>query len=157
MGSTGLARFGQALAQELTASPCAGSWLGRIEARVKVAGVLLLIVASTFLHSLGALMAMLGVILALALSVRMHARSLARVWLGVPVFSLAIILPAATNLVTPGSVALTLWSFGHTVRIWRMDSAAEYHGNRRRDCGGGQVPAEVNRLRYPLLSADSDN
>lgn len=114
-----LARLGKALARELTASPCAGSWLGRIEARVKVAAVLLLIIASTFLHSLGALAAMFGAILALALSVRMPARSLARVWLGVPVFSLAIILPAATNLVTPGSSWCTVWSFGHAIRIWQ--------------------------------------
>ena len=111
-----LARLGEALGQELTSSPCAGSWLGRIEARVKVAGIGLLVFASTFVHSLGALAAMLGAILALALSIRMPARSLARVWLGVPVFSLAIVLPAATNLVTPGSAAFTLWSFGHAVK-----------------------------------------
>ena len=66
-------------------------------------GVFALIFGSTLLHSLWSLGALLAIAALLALSVRLPARRLARVWLGVPLFSLAIILPAATNLVTPGS------------------------------------------------------
>lgn len=114
-----LAHIGEALALELASPVCGKSWLARVEARMKVVGALLLIFACTFVHSLGALAAMLGVILVLALSIRMPLRSLARVWLGVPLFSLAIVLPAVTNLVTPGKGIFTLLSLGHTVRIWQ--------------------------------------
>ena len=120
-----LARLGEAFAQELSSAVCADSWLGRVEPRAKVLGVFLLVFGSTLLHTLWSLGALLAVVLLLALSIRLPARRLARVWLGVPLFSLAIILPAATNLVTPGAAVLTLWHFGHAVRIgpWILPEA----------------------------------
>jgi cobalt ECF transporter T component CbiQ len=120
-----LAGLGEALAQELSSAVCADSWLGRVEPRAKVLGVILLVFGSTLLHTLWSLGALLAVVLLLALSIRLPARRLARVWLGVPLFSLAIILPAATNLVTPGAAVLTLWHFGHAIRIgpWILPEA----------------------------------
>jgi cobalt ECF transporter T component CbiQ len=120
-----LAGLGESLAQELSSAVCADSWLGRVEPRAKVIGVILLVFGSTLLHTLWSLGALLAVVLLLALSIRLPARRLARVWLGVPLFSLAIILPAATNLVTPGAAVLTLWHFGHAIRIgpWILPEA----------------------------------
>jgi cobalt/nickel transport system permease protein len=112
-----LAGFGEALARELSSSPCTESWLGSIEPRAKIAGLFALVFASTFLQSIWSLAALFALILVLALSIRLPVRPLAHVWLGVPLFSLAIILPATTNLVTPGASALSLWHFGHAVRL----------------------------------------
>jgi len=112
-----LARLGEALARELSSPPCTESWLGGIEPRAKVGGVFLLVFASTFLHTPAALAALFAVIIVLALSIGLPPKRLARVWLGVPVFSLAIILPAVTNLVTPGETVLSLWHIGNAVTL----------------------------------------
>lgn len=113
----GLSSLGEALARELASPPCAESWLGRIEPRAKVGGLFLLVFASTFLHTSSALAALFAVIILLALSIGVQLKRLARVWLGVPLFSLAIILPAVTNLVTPGETVLTLWRIGNAVKL----------------------------------------
>ncbi len=112
-----LAALGEALAREMTSSPCADSWLGRIEPRAKILGIFTLVFASTLLHSLWSLGALLLLVMIVSLSIRLSGRKLGRVWLGVPLFSFAIILPAATNLVTPGTAILPLIHFGHTIAV----------------------------------------
>lgn len=82
--------------------------LQSIDARAKVLCILALIVTATLLHGIPALAALYTVCLALALLSRIPVRRLARVWFVVPLFSLAIMLPATLNLVTPGSSVLTL-------------------------------------------------
>ena len=112
-----LAALGEALAREMTSCPCANSWLGRVEPRAKILGIFILVFASTLLHSLWSLGGLLGLALVASVSIGLSAKRMARVWLGVPLFSLAIILPAATSLVTPGETVFTLLRFGHTITI----------------------------------------
>ncbi len=112
-----LAALGEALAREMTSSPCAGSWLGRIEPRAKILGIFTLVFASTLLHSLWSLGVLFFLAIVVSASIGLSGRRLARVWLGVPLFSLAIILPAATSLVTPGETIFTIVRFGHTIAV----------------------------------------
>lgn len=79
-----------------------------INVRAKVAGVLAVIVAATLLHSIALLGALYMLCIALALLSRVPMRRLARVWLVVPLFSAAIMLPATLSLVTPGSALIML-------------------------------------------------
>ena len=106
-----LASLAEVLAQELTA-PTRDSWLTRIEPRAKIVGVLTLVIGATLLHGLWPLAALFAVALVMAFSARITAKRLARMWIGVPLFSLAIILPAALNLITDGPAVLTIWRFG---------------------------------------------
>lgn len=119
-----LASLAEVIAREL-ATPADGSWLARIEPRAKVAGVLVLVVSATFLQKPWPLLALFAVALALAVSGRLSAGRLARVWLGVPLFSLATILPATLNLVTHGTAVLTLWHFspGSKLGPWALPDA----------------------------------
>lgn len=121
-----LARLAEALAQELAGTARAqSSWLGRLEPRAKIASVILLIVAVTLVRGLWVLAAMLAAVLLLSLASGISARRLARAWLGVPLFSLAIILPATLNLVTQGAAVLTLWRLGEGARFgpWALPPA----------------------------------
>ncbi|MCX6345194.1 MAG: cobalt ECF transporter T component CbiQ [Armatimonadetes bacterium] len=112
-----LAAIGEAMTKFLIDSPCVGSWLGAVEPRLKVAGVFLLVIACTLLHSLWSLGAMFAMAVTLALSIGLPVKRLLGVWLGAPLFSLAIIIPAATNLVTPGDAVLRIWDFGGSVHL----------------------------------------
>lgn len=82
--------------------------LQRIDARAKVVVAFALIVTATLIHGVVALSALYALCLTLALLSRIPVRRLARVWLVVPLFSVAIMLPATLSLVTPGSPVLTL-------------------------------------------------
>lgn len=113
-----LASFGEALAREVSAPPCLDSWLGRIEPRAKIIAIFLLVFTATLIHSLSTLTILLAVILLLTVSIKLPVRSLGRIWIGVPVFSLAIILPATTNFITPGHSMLDLFSLARETRIW---------------------------------------
>lgn len=113
-----LARLGEALARELAGAQAPpASPLTRIEPRAKVLGFLLLIFGATFVHGLVPLAVLLGGVVAVSVASRVGARRLLRVWLGVPLFSLAIILPATLNLVTPGEPMWTLWRLAPGLRL----------------------------------------
>ncbi|MHB1461915.1 MAG: cobalt ECF transporter T component CbiQ [Armatimonadota bacterium] len=113
----GLSSLVEVIARELTKPVCAASWLGNIEPRAKLVGIFGLIIVSTFIHSPGTLAVMMAMVLITTLSIRLPAASLGRVWAGVPLFSLALILPAVTNLVTPGNDVLILVQFKHALHI----------------------------------------
>ena len=119
-----LARLAEALAQELTAETH-DSWLARIEPRAKTVGILILIVGATLLHGLWPVAVLFGMAVMMAVSAGLPARRLARVWLAVPLFSLAIILPATLNIVTDGPAVLTLWRFepGSRLGPWALPEA----------------------------------
>jgi len=108
-----LASLGETMAREM-AGPQArpDSCLGRVDAHSKVAGAIVLIVAATFVHRLPVLAMMLMGAVVLVLANGVGARRLGRIWLGVPLFSLAMILPASLNVVTDGAPLLTLWCPG---------------------------------------------
>jgi cobalt/nickel transport system permease protein len=105
-----LAGIAEAIARELATS-VSPSWVGRLDPRAKIVGVIALVVTATLLHHLGPLLAIFVLALGLVGSARIAARRVLRMWIGVPLFSLAIILPATLNLVTPGARILTLCHF----------------------------------------------
>ena len=82
--------------------------LQRIDARAKVIGIVGFVVIATLLHGIPALVGMYGVCLVLAVLSRIPPKQIARVWLVVPLFSAAIMLPATLSLVTPGEPVLSL-------------------------------------------------
>jgi len=96
---------GAALAEQL-APPRAAGWLSGYEARAKIVAAVMLIVAVSLLHGLIQVAASAAVASLIALSTGLRGRRLAPLWLGVPFFTLALALPAALNLITPGQ---TLW------------------------------------------------
>jgi len=119
-----LARLAEALAQELTAQSN-DSWLTRIEPKAKIVGILILVVGATLLQGLWPITALFAVAVLMAVSAGLPARRLARVWLAVPLFSLAIILPATLNIVTDGPPVLALWRFepGSRLGPWALPEA----------------------------------
>lgn len=119
-----LARLAEVIARELS-TPADGSWLARIEPRAKIAGALALVVSATLLQKPWPLVTLFALALALTISGRLALSRLVRVWLGVPLFSLAIILPATLNIVTHGPAVLTLWHFapGSEFGPWALPEA----------------------------------
>lgn len=112
-----LASIGASLAKTLSGPIGHESWMSRLEPRAKILGVVGLIVGATLIHGLVPLAVLLIIAISLAISARVKFGGLARIWFGVPMFSLAIILPAITNLVTPGDVAFNIWHVGQGVKI----------------------------------------
>lgn len=104
-----LARLARALATQLAPARADG-WLSGFDARAKILATLLLIIAASLARSLPALAAAAVLALALALVAGLRGRRLLPLWLGVPLFTLALALPACLNLVTPGQPLLVLWT-----------------------------------------------
>ena len=84
--------------------------LQQIDARAKVVGLLGLVVVATLVHSFAALFVLYVLCVLLAVSSRVRLRRFAAIWLVVPLFSAAIMLPATLNLVTDGHPVWVLWS-----------------------------------------------
>jgi len=82
-----------------------------IDARVKLLGVLLLVVCTSLLHSIPPIYGLYGLTLILALLSRIEAAFfIKRVWLVLPLFVGLIALPATLNIFTPGETAVTIFS-----------------------------------------------
>jgi cobalt ECF transporter T component CbiQ len=120
-----LARMTEALGRELAAKERPESWLTGIEPRAKIIGVLILIFGATFLRELPQLAAFLAITVILVFAGRISIKRLAILWMGVPLFSLAIVLPATLNIVTEGNAVLTLWRIGPGVTLgpWSLPEA----------------------------------
>ena len=85
-----------------------------LDARGKVAAILLLIVLTTVCMRPIVLAGLYGLALALGLASRLPlGMLLRRVWLAAPVFVAAIALPALLNSVTPGRDLFVLWRHPH--------------------------------------------
>ncbi len=98
-----LAVLGESVSAEATALK--PGLLQGLDPRFKVLGLVALIVALLFLRSLPALGLAYGLALALALASRIPLASfLRRTWLFIPLFSLAIALPALSSALSPGPV-----------------------------------------------------
>ena len=98
------------LAAALQESVFAETWarqnglLQRLDARVKILTLLGLVVLTAFLHRAPALVLLAALTIACAATSRLPiGMFLRRVWLSVPLFVGAVALPAALNLVTPGT------------------------------------------------------
>ncbi|MEO9240773.1 MAG: cobalt ECF transporter T component CbiQ, partial [Jatrophihabitantaceae bacterium] len=89
--------------------------LQRLDPRAKVLGLLGLVVAGAFLHSIAALLVLYAGTLAGAVASRLPLSFfIKRVWLFVPIFTGIVLLPATLSVVTGGDVVLTLWHWhGH--------------------------------------------
>lgn len=89
-------------------------WLQRVDPRVKVAGLLSMVVATALARNQETLAALLVLAVALAASSRLPVRLLAtRLWLGALLFTSVIALPAL--FVTPGQVAARVPVLGWAV------------------------------------------
>jgi cobalt ECF transporter T component CbiQ len=84
--------------------------LQRLDPRVKLVGLLVLLVAVGLVHHISVLLAAYAFTLLLAvLSGLPLGFFVKRVWLFVPLFTGVVVLPATLSIVTPGHVVLTLW------------------------------------------------
>jgi cobalt ECF transporter T component CbiQ len=91
-----------------------------IEPRVKLVSFAAILVATSLLRSLPALIGMYAVTIALAAASRLSlGYFVKRVWLFVPLFTGIVVLPATLSIVTPGRIVVPLgnWWFGHPVGI----------------------------------------
>jgi cobalt ECF transporter T component CbiQ len=120
-----LANIGEVLAGELSGANRVESWLSDIEPRAKIIGILVMVFGVTLLKDLLPLAILLCLTVMLAVSSKLTLRRMVRLWLGVPLFSAAFILPAVLNIVTPGSAALTLRQFGENAWLgaWHLPSS----------------------------------
>lgn len=86
--------------------------LQRIDPRVKLGGMLVLVVAAGLVHNLAVLVAAYALTLVLAAASRLPVGFFVkRVWLFVPLFTGIVVLPATLSVITPGDVVLQLWSW----------------------------------------------
>lgn len=110
-GGAGLLRqvmFGQ----DVAAGP---GLLQRVDARVKLGSLIVLLVAVGLVHHVEILVVVYVCTLALSVASRYSLGSFVRrVWLFVPVFTGVVLLPATLSIVTPGDVVLALWSWNGT-------------------------------------------
>ncbi len=84
--------------------------LQRLDPRVKIASLFALVAVTSAVHRLPALLGLYGMATIFAVSSRISPMMLAkRVWLSVPLFTGAIALPAALNVITPGRPLVVLW------------------------------------------------
>ncbi|MCE5199891.1 cobalt ECF transporter T component CbiQ [bacterium] len=83
--------------------------LQSIDTRFKTLGLIGILVASTFMHSLVPLAICYLMCITLAAASRVSARRFLGVLLVVPFFSLVIVLPATLNIVTQGHPVWTIW------------------------------------------------
>jgi cobalt/nickel transport system permease protein len=114
--------FEALLTNERTAS--APGLLQSLDARAKTLGLTGLIVLATLLQRSGSLVMLLLLSIILAFASRLPLRQVARVWLVVPLFSLAIITPAILNIITPGTPLVTLWTFSRShLGPWALPEA----------------------------------
>jgi cobalt/nickel transport system permease protein len=89
--------------------------LQRVDARFKMAALLIVLIAAAFLHNIAVLIGLYAVTFVLAAASRLPLGFFVkRVWLFIPIFTLIVVLPATLSIVTPGDVILELWTWhGH--------------------------------------------
>jgi cobalt/nickel transport system permease protein len=107
-GSAGLLR--QVMFSEDVAAR--GGLLQRVDPRVKLVGLLVLLVALGLVHNVVVLVAAYLVTLLLAAASSLPVGFFVkRVWLFVPIFTGIVVLPATLSIITPGDVVLQLWTW----------------------------------------------
>jgi cobalt/nickel transport system permease protein len=109
----GAALLRQVMFSEDTAAM--GRLLQRLDARVKVVSLLVLLVALGLVHHIVVLVVAYAATLVLAAASRVPVGYFVkRVWLFVPIFTGIMVLPATLSIVTPGNVVLQVWTWhGH--------------------------------------------
>lgn len=97
--------------------------LQRVEPRVKLVSLLLLLVAAAFVRHVPVLLAIYaGTLMLAALSKVSLPFFIKRVWLFIPIFTGIVVLPATLSIVTHGHIVLSLghWWFGHQIGFTRQ-------------------------------------
>jgi cobalt/nickel transport system permease protein len=100
--------------------------LQRLDARVKVVSVFVLLIASALLRSPFVLAGLYTSTLALAAASKLSLRVfIARVWLFIPIFTGIVVIPATFSFVTHGTVVVSLGTwFGSRVGLTRQGLTA---------------------------------
>jgi cobalt/nickel transport system permease protein len=112
-------------------------FLQSLDVRIKLAAFLFILVIISFLHTPQTLWILYGISLVLAILSRLSLIFFfTRVWLFVPLFSAAIVLPALLNIVTPGD---PIWVL---IRLNQIYTWGPY-----------TFPAEITVTRQGLLGA----
>jgi cobalt ECF transporter T component CbiQ len=92
-----------------------GGVLQRLDPRVKLVGLMVLLVAVGLVHHVPVLLAAYALTLVLAAASGLPVGFFVkRVWLFVPIFTGIVVLPATLSVVTPGHVVWTLWHWHGT-------------------------------------------
>ncbi len=100
--------------------------LQTLDVRIKLLTFLLILVLISFLHLPQTLWIVYGLSLLLAVLSRVPlAFFMKRVWLFVPLFSAAVVLPAVLNIITPGDPLVTLVRFNGSFRFGPVNVPAE--------------------------------
>lgn len=100
--------------------------LQRIDPRVKIAGLVLMLVAASLAGSPYTLLLFYALLLFVAarseISVAFFVK---RVWFFIPLFAGIIVLPSIFNAVRPGDPLWTLWDFGREVQVgpWSLGTS----------------------------------
>lgn len=86
--------------------------LQRVDPRVKIIAVVVLLVSTALLHHLWMILSMYVLTLALAaMSAVPLGAFVRRVWMFVPIFTGIVVLPATLSIITPGDIVWTWWSW----------------------------------------------
>ncbi len=106
-----LARFTTMLQESVLTeeSAAATGWLQQMDPRVKIAGILALLVASAFSHSMTVIVAIYGLTVVLAAGSRLFSFSFfRRIWIFMPFYSALVAVPAL--FLTPGKTWIQIGS-----------------------------------------------
>jgi cobalt/nickel transport system permease protein len=100
--------------------------LQRVDARVKLVALLVLLISSALVHNPAALVGLYSVSLVLAAASRLSLRFfVARVWLFIPIFTGIVVLPATFSFITHGHIVVPLGSwFGTRVGLTQQGLTA---------------------------------
>jgi len=86
--------------------------LQRVDPRMKIIGMIVLLVTASLLHNIIALVVMYaGTVVVAGLSGLPLGFFIKRVWLFIPIFTLIVVLPATFSIITPGDIAVELWTW----------------------------------------------
>ena len=118
----GLASLAEALSREFSGAELRDTYLSRLDPRAKIVAALALIVGATLLHTLLPLAILFVCVLTVSVIERIDLSRFGRIWLSIPIFSLAIMLPALLNVVTPGQPLIVLMRFADGARLgpWHL-------------------------------------
>lgn len=100
--------------------------LQETDPRVKVAGLLGLLLATSFLHTWYIILSIYALTLVMAAASSISSWFFVkRVWLFVPIFAGIVVLPSLFSIVRPGDALWTIWDFGHEVTFgpWSLGSS----------------------------------
>ena len=107
-----LSSLAQMLANELAQPVQPHFAIGRVDVRIKIVVSFALIVLTTLVQSLTNITALLILAILICFAMEIPFKKLMKFWLGVPLFTMALAIPAIFNVITPGDAAFTICHLG---------------------------------------------